>query len=344
MPLPSTQDVEANQEALEAVNSAVDEAVGIIESASIPLDSRDPRNNSFAWRLRPSQLRAIAVEEYLNPPPVWGLRINLSSLYIGPQNVARIARSLILNKTVTALDLSMCDMGDAACQELFRCLRRNQTLKHLNINGNFIETEGGKAAATCIGRLETLHLSCNRIGDEGCLAIAEALKRSTTIKFLNLRSNGITSYGVFRLLEALDPASVYQINESVLEQLKHLRHRYNAKQKKMMEEKAKAANVQPPAKVMGSHKRSFESLVTLRSRALSMIALTPKNSVNDPVEPIPLPPLDQEHNTSCHALWVQLNEEIAPEITDILNVVLSTRFPQPPEGLNPKKKRKGKKN
>jgi hypothetical protein len=75
-----------------------------------------------------------------------------------------------------------------------------------------------------------------------------------------------------------------------------------------------------------------------------MIALTPKNSVNDPVEPIPLPPLDQEHNTSCHALWVQLNEEIAPEITDILNVVLSTRFPQPPEGLNPKKKRKGKKN
>lgn len=202
------------------INAAVEEATRMIHTAVLPVNPRDPRNGILGWRLRPSEMRALAVQEFLEPPPEWGLKINLANMFIGPDHARTIAHALILNHTVTTIDLSCCDMGTSAAVELMQCLERNTTLKHLNISGNLIGPEGGvKAASSLLNKLETLHLACNELGDVGGAAIAEALRYSTKIKFLNLRGNHMRLYTLYTLIEALDPTLHSQLSDELKAEL-----------------------------------------------------------------------------------------------------------------------------
>ncbi len=122
----------AHKNPADYITAAVEDAKRTIETAVLPTNPRDPSNGVLPWRIRPSEMRALAVQDYLAPPPEWGVKINLASMYIGPDHAKAVAHSLILNHTVTTLDLSCCDMGTDAAIELMHCLERNKTLKHLN--------------------------------------------------------------------------------------------------------------------------------------------------------------------------------------------------------------------
>lgn len=378
------------------VATIVEEARLLIETCAIPPNPRDPSSNNrvLAWRLRPSELRAIAVQDFLQPPPAWGLRINLANLRIGPDHAITIARSLILNHTVTSIDLSMCDVGTSACCELFRCLERNKTLRHLNLNGNFIAPAGAVAAAVCVGKLETLHMACNQIGTKGCLALASALASSTTMKFLNVRGNGISLYGVYSLIEALDSNIVMRLSDDVKQAVADSRREYlselaaertavqttnitNTIQKMMSAIRTAAAvsHLLPhsPSQRGGQHRSaendsaSQSSSPNGREKRSASTAGTPlmgtRKSLNAdqsndlasmasssyqtgdgalPATPLTADP-SKPANTSCHSLWVQGNCDAPPELLDVLVQILTKRVPQPPEGLNTKKKKKGKK-
>lgn len=202
------------------VNAAVEEAARAIHTATLPVNPKDPSNGILAWRLRPSEMRALAIQEFQEPPPEWGLKVNLANMYIGAQHTSTIAHALILNHTVTTVDLSCCDMGTNAAIELMHCLERNKTLKHLNISGNLIGPEGGvKAASSLLNKLETLHLACNELGDVGGAAIAEALRYSTTLKFLNLRGNHMRLYTLYSLMESLDPTLHSRLSDEMKTEL-----------------------------------------------------------------------------------------------------------------------------
>lgn len=195
----------------EEVARAVDEAVRLIVTTKLP---PLPTLDSIRRTTHPSQRMPMEALDQLQRD--WGLRINLSSLYVGPTHCNTVSRLLILNRTVTSLDLSMCDMGtDAACH-LFHCLLRNDVLQRVNISGNFIESKAAEPfaaylkAPTC--RLQAAHWACNSIGDDGVRAICESLPLNHSLQFLNLRANGISDDGAQMLLQAMNPENNFHLN------------------------------------------------------------------------------------------------------------------------------------
>lgn len=205
------------------IETIVQQTIQQIESGYVPPNPKAEHASDFVWRLRPSQLRALALQEFLSPPPIWGAKINLANLYIGAEHSERITRSLILNETVTSLDLSGCDIGTAGCVKLMSCLERNSTLKHLSLNGNYLEPRAAEAAKKVMGKLESLHLACNRLGDRGFLELAEGLRESKTLQFLNVRANGATGFGIFRLIEAMDMNLLNKLSDTTRDELAKLR-------------------------------------------------------------------------------------------------------------------------
>jgi hypothetical protein len=245
------------------INAAVDEAARVIRTSVIAANPRDPANGILAWRLRPSEARAIAIHEFQEPPPEWGLKVNLANMYIGPGHTSTIAHALILNHTVTTVDLSCCDMGTDAAIELMHCLERNRTLKHLNISGNLIGPEGGvKAASSLLNKLETLHIACNELGDVGGAAIAEALRYSTTLKFLNLRGNHMRLYTLYRLMEALDPTLHSRLSDDVKSELATSRSLIREEEAKA---KARLALAAKEAQLLVSSASGASSPLTINS-------------------------------------------------------------------------------
>lgn len=180
------------------------EALAKIETGVVPQDPDAPTLHKY--RLRPSEEAAILAKLYECPPKPWGIKINLGGLFLGEAKCCTIGRKLILNTTVTYLDLSFCDMQENGSVEFFSCIRRNRTLRHLNLNGNYIGDKGAEAAASCLPQLESLHISSNSITDTGALAIIKALPLSKRIKHLNLRNNSITLEVIKQLISCLEPS------------------------------------------------------------------------------------------------------------------------------------------
>ena len=352
----------------EAINAIVNDARTLIETATL---ANPDEYKSFEWKQRPSTLRQIAVEHFLNPPPPWGLRVNLASLYIGPEHCNTIAQSMLLCKTVTSLDLSMCDMQTESAVYLFKCLKgRNKVLRHLNLNGNFIDPPGGVAAATCVGQLESLHLACNNIGDVGCIAISHELRRTNTMKFLNVRANNITNVGIHKLLEALSPEAAEAIDLAqfakpaiVIPRDVEVVPAATQTLQAMMAGSTSSTTLNSPSgnQAAAAPSSPIGSPQNVSSPRLSSVAqpgqrrqsrlyttaiialagASPDLSSSPRGETIPF--LDRSvKNTSINALWVQLNKNVARVLEEQIVSILAARFPQPPEGFNDKKK-KGKK-
>ena len=205
--LPKTQ-------SFDAVAAAVADAMHVIETVTLPPNPLAPlktkKGASLFMYEKELQKQSLERElKGLDAPPPWGLKVNLANLAIGPERCEQISKAMILNRTVTTIDLSGCDLGDEGGQMLAHCLRRNPILQHLVLNGNFFGPETATAFADVLRvpecSLETVSLSCNAIGDKGALAIADALRVNQLLSFLNIRANKITDVGAEALLAAIQP-------------------------------------------------------------------------------------------------------------------------------------------
>ncbi|EOD17301.1 hypothetical protein EMIHUDRAFT_244161 [Emiliania huxleyi CCMP1516] len=113
----------------------------------------------------------------------------------------------------TVLDYTGLGWGDAETAQLAEVLASGAAprLEYLGLGGNKIGDEGCKALAAALGkegaapRLKTLNLGGNQIGDEGCKALAAALKEGAAprLKTLNLGGNQIGDEGCKALAAAL---------------------------------------------------------------------------------------------------------------------------------------------
>lgn len=341
-----------------------------ISPHQLPPDPFAPSCNQF--RLRPSEEAAIFIQRYLNPPPPWGLKINLSRTFLGPEKCLKLGQKLILNRTVTYLDLSMCDLEEKMSKDFFFCIERNFTLRHLNVNGNAIRDTGAIAAAKCIGNLESLHMASNEITDIGALAIADAVRVSGKIKTLSLRSNDITIYGLYKIMDALEPSLGLmppEVQTLIAEKespapppTETLSEPPESKRASVISggvsgrqkedgppnpESGAAAAVggEGPSKrvsetpVMGEaapHSRRA-TVGDAESSGKPAVEKDDKAEKGEEEEEEEIP-----YNETLHTLWVDYNEPFPEQVLKNLNVILSKRIPQPPPGLL-KKKGKGKK-
>ncbi|ORC87936.1 uncharacterized protein TM35_000191800 [Trypanosoma theileri] len=291
-----------------------------LETATVPPDPDAP--SCLMWRLRPSEEAALAMQRYLHPPPRWGLNLSLSSMFLGSEKCISIGRKLILNNTVTTIDLSMCDMQDKGAVEFFSCLKRNKCLKHLNIDGNYIGDKGAIAAAKCIQNLETLHMSCNDIHDEGAIAIASSLRLSSKIKTINLRANRITFYGAYKLIDSLEPV-LHRISSEIAENI-------SRRESSFVIEGDETTSISRKSSSRGAFEGNGDIAT---DNAPEETVETKEINKDSPLE---------VYNETLHTLWLRENVDIPEEFFKILDTILVKRFPQPPKGLSKKMKKRGK--
>ena len=136
------------------VAAAVDDAIAIIQYTPVPTPPWDQQLTHP--KMRPSEVQQAVWEAYAFPSDrPWGLSINLSSMYMGAALSARLGRELVMNETVTTLDLGMCDLGSDGCIELVKCLKRNYVLERLSLDGNRIGPLGAVALAEYLSQDNT---------------------------------------------------------------------------------------------------------------------------------------------------------------------------------------------
>jgi len=119
--------------------------------------------------------------------------------------VAALAGGLRASRNLRRLGLASCRIGPAGARLLADALRDHPSLVFLNL---------GWTRAT-----EAVRESGNRIGDEGCEALADLLRHNRVLRVLDLARNDIGPAGLAHLADALSTNTT----------LVNLRHPQNGK-------------------------------------------------------------------------------------------------------------------
>ncbi|ORZ32054.1 hypothetical protein BCR44DRAFT_1515664 [Catenaria anguillulae PL171] len=124
------------------------------------------------------------------------------------QGAKHLADMLRVNTTLEVLDLLNTGIQDDGAIAIVEALRANPDsgLRHLYLDTNHLSAKFarvmGEYLSTGQSRLESLYLSCNRLGDEGAVALAQGLAKDTAMVRLTLSSNGIGAQGARALAKA----------------------------------------------------------------------------------------------------------------------------------------------
>lgn len=124
--------------------------------------------------------------------------------------VRQIAEMLEENQTIKTLDLVNTAALDEGVHALFKSLRKNTTLRTLYLDANGITVEGVRAIADYFEFLKRekrigltgLFLGMNRLGDEGAILLAKALRNYPHMVRLDLASDRIQNAGLKAVLNS----------------------------------------------------------------------------------------------------------------------------------------------
>ncbi|KFP42030.1 Protein NLRC3, partial [Chlamydotis macqueenii] len=133
-------------------------------------------------------------------------KLSLAENQISNKGAKALARSLMVNRSLTALDLRSNSIGPTGAKALADALKKNKVLLSLNLQHNAIKEDGASFLANALlanHGLTTLHLQKNAVGAHGARKIAEALKQNCSLKELTLSSNSVGDSGSVALAEAL---------------------------------------------------------------------------------------------------------------------------------------------
>ncbi|XP_047636652.1 NLR family CARD domain-containing protein 3 isoform X3 [Phacochoerus africanus] len=133
-------------------------------------------------------------------------RISLAENQISNKGAKALARSLLVNRSLTTLDLHGNSIGPQGAKALADALKINRTLAFLSLQSNVIRDYGARALAEALATnrtLSVLHLQSNAVGPVGTQWIADALKQNRSLKELMFSSNSIGDGGAQALAEAL---------------------------------------------------------------------------------------------------------------------------------------------
>ena len=142
----------------------------------------------------------------------FGSSLELHSLSLQDQklsvaNVHVLSNSLKWNTTVTELNLSGNNIGDAGASGLADLLKSNKILTKLKLSQNAIGEAGALQLAAGLKQgntpLTVLDLADNNIGDVGATCLADGLTTNKTLREFNLSHNSIGDVGATCLFDAL---------------------------------------------------------------------------------------------------------------------------------------------
>jgi len=138
-----------------------------------------------------------------------GIELDISGTNIGDggaKTFERLAKALKLDRTVTSLRLSRCNMGDEGADWLAGALMGNKCLTELFLVSNGITDIGCEGLAAVLERrtpLRKLILGGNQVGSTGATEFARGLKLNENLTELDLGSNKIEQEGAERLADVL---------------------------------------------------------------------------------------------------------------------------------------------
>jgi len=125
---------------------------------------------------------------------------------LGPESGVALAEAVKINGSLTSLDLTANDLGDVLHDVPVVCALMG-SLRVLDLSSNKLGPEGGVALAEALkvsGSLTSLFLYNNNIGAEGASAIAEALKVNRSLNVLDLTGNLICDTGAVAISEVFN--------------------------------------------------------------------------------------------------------------------------------------------
>uniref|UniRef100_A0A671LKG2 NACHT domain-containing protein n=1 Tax=Sinocyclocheilus anshuiensis TaxID=1608454 RepID=A0A671LKG2_9TELE len=132
--------------------------------------------------------------------------LSLADDSISSKGIKPLSRALLVNRTLTSLDLRGNNIGAKGAKTLCEALKMNQVLVSVNLQNNHIEDEGARALAEVLQsnrKLTTLNVSSNHLGDLGTVALAQALMVNHILHRLSLQSNSVSDRGIKALSHAL---------------------------------------------------------------------------------------------------------------------------------------------
>ncbi|MBV99010.1 Protein NLRC3, partial [Eschrichtius robustus] len=152
----------------------------------------------------------------------------LAENQISNKGAKALARSLLVNRSLTTLDLHSNSIGPQGAKALADALKINRTLASLSLQSNRIRDDGARSMAEALAANRTLSvlqeqtvlglgmvvtsfaegplsysLQKNSIGPVGIQQMADALKQNRSLKELMFSSNSIGDGGAKALAEAL---------------------------------------------------------------------------------------------------------------------------------------------
>ncbi|CAD7683477.1 unnamed protein product [Nyctereutes procyonoides] len=133
-------------------------------------------------------------------------KISLAENQISNKGAKALARSLLVNRSLTALDLRSNSIGPQGAKALADALKINRTLAFLSLQSNEIRDNGARSMAEALATnrtLSVLHLQKNTVGPVGAQLMAETLKQNRSLKELIFSSNSIGDGGAEALAKAL---------------------------------------------------------------------------------------------------------------------------------------------
>uniref|UniRef100_A0AAR2IYQ6 NACHT domain-containing protein n=1 Tax=Pygocentrus nattereri TaxID=42514 RepID=A0AAR2IYQ6_PYGNA len=132
--------------------------------------------------------------------------LSLAENSISSKGIKPLSRALLVNRTLTVLDLHGNNIGTKGAKVLAEALKLNQVIVSVNLQSNSIEDEGARALADVLQsnrKLTSLNVQKNSIGPDGVKRIADSLKKNQILQDLNVSSNHLGDLGTVALAQAL---------------------------------------------------------------------------------------------------------------------------------------------
>ena len=189
-------------------NNAVTALAKYLKRNDIKLTTLDLSSNELSIRYLTSITEALVINKTLT-------KLNLSNNSVCAYDIARVLK---YNSTLTTLILSNTGIGildGDGVKTIAETLQTNTTLTTLDLSCNKISSRMILAIVKCFcifnDTLTTLNFSYNDVGYHGAKAIAIAVKINKTLTLLDLRCCNISQDGANAITEALETNTRIQI-------------------------------------------------------------------------------------------------------------------------------------
>lgn len=181
----------------------------LIRDPEIPIETWYLAGNAIGPKCM--DVLCLALERNTHARALWLKRNPIESTGAG-----RIGCMLTINRDLELLDLHNCGLLDEGMHAFADGMifggavavhQQTMYIQHVYLDANGLTPDGGRAIAKWLSHannknvIKSLYCSINRLGDEGCIEIAESLRGSTSLMRFCIGSNGLTDRGFSRIVE-----------------------------------------------------------------------------------------------------------------------------------------------